>query len=149
MCLRRARWLIAESLNNLILEYEFEIEYDAGKPGISIDVEISSGAISVVVPTKLDTGSTRCIFARRFGEEIGLQIEDGEPQVISTPTGTFRAYGHAVSITTAEYTFDSQVLFAENEVFNQSVLGRHGWLDRVIVGIKDYDGKLYLNLYNR
>ena len=138
---------IAESLNNYILTYEFEIDYDAGQPGISIEVKLGSGDSIVVVPAKLDTGSTRCIFARRFGEELGFQIESGEHHLISTPTGTFRAYGHVVNLITAGYTFESQVLFAENEAFNQNVLGRHGWLDRVIVGIKDYDGKLYLNRY--
>lgn len=124
------------------------IGYDAGKPGISIDVEISSGALGVTVPAKLDTGSTRCIFARKFGDELGLQIEDGEPHVISTPTGTFRAYGHVVNLTTLDYTFESEVLFAEHEAFNRNVLGRHGWLERLIVGINDYDGKLFLRQYN-
>ena len=124
------------------------IGYDAGKPGISIDVELSSAALAVTVPAKLDTGSTRCIFARKFGDELGLQIEDGEPHVISTPTGTFRAYGHVVNLTTLDYTFESEVLFAEDEAFNQNVLGRHGWLERLIVGINDYDGKLFLSQYN-
>lgn len=124
------------------------IGYDAGKPGISIDVELSSGALAVTVPAKIDTGSTRCIFARKFGDELGLQIEDGEPHVISTPTGTFRAYGHVVNLATLDYTFESEVLFAEDEAFNQNVLGRHGWLERLIVGINDYDGKLFLSQYN-
>lgn len=135
-------------MSNYVLSYEFVIDYDAGKPGISIDVEISSGGIAVTVPAKLDTGSTRCILARKIGEELGLQIEDGEPQVISTPTGIFRAYGHAVNLTTLDYTFESEVLFAENDAFNQNVLGRHGWLERLIVGINDYDGKLFLGLYD-
>ena len=135
-------------MNNFHLSYEFVIEYDAGKPGISIDVVISSGGIAVTVPAKLDTGSTRCIFARKYGEDLGLQIEDGEPQVISTPVGTFRAFGHAVNLTTLDYTFEPEVLFAENDAFNQNVLGRHGWLERLIVGINDYDGKLFLSPYD-
>lgn len=135
-------------MNNYVVSYECLIEYDAGKPGISINVEIISGSLAVTVPAKLDTGSTRCIFARKYGEELGIQIDDGEPNVVSTPTGTFRAYGHVVNLKTLDFTFESEVLFAENEAFNQNVLGRHGWLERLIVGINDYDGKLFLGPYD-
>ena len=39
------------------------------------------------------------------------------------------------------------VFFAEDENFRRNVLGRNGWLDRVVIGINDYDGKLYLSRY--
>ena len=39
------------------------------------------------------------------------------------------------------------VYFAQDENFKRNVLGRHGWLDRVLIGINDYDGKLYLSRY--
>ncbi len=37
--------------------------------------------------------------------------------------------------------------FAEDENFNRNVLGRHGFLDRTVLGLVDYEGKLYLNQY--
>jgi len=45
------------------------------------------------------------------------------------------------------YEFDVTVYFAQDENFNRNVLGRHGWLDRMIIAINDYDGKLYLSRY--
>jgi hypothetical protein len=52
-----------------------------------------------------------------------------------------------VTLTIAGFEFYSYVFFAADESFQRSVLGRNGWLDRVIIGINDYDGKLYLNRY--
>jgi hypothetical protein len=39
------------------------------------------------------------------------------------------------------------VYFAEDENFSRNVLGRHGWLELVTIGLIDYDGKLYLSRY--
>jgi hypothetical protein len=45
--------------------------------------------------------------------------------------------------------FEASVCFAENPSFNRNVLGRHGFLDRVVIGIIDYEGALYLKRYGR
>ncbi|NJM52052.1 MAG: hypothetical protein HC846_00870 [Blastocatellia bacterium] len=82
-----------------------------------------------------------------MGEEIGIEIENGEPQRFNTVTGSFLTFGHSVTLVVADIEFDSYVFFAENESFNRNVLSRHGWLDRLIIGINDYEGKLYLNRY--
>ncbi|MGI8494547.1 MAG: aspartyl protease family protein [Pyrinomonadaceae bacterium] len=42
---------------------------------------------------KVDTGATHCLFERKFGEQLDLEIETGIPQRFSTATGTFLAYG--------------------------------------------------------
>jgi len=39
------------------------------------------------------------------------------------------------------------VFFAKDESLRRNVLGRHGFLDRVVTGINDCDGKLYLSRY--
>lgn len=129
------------------ITFDTLINYDAGVPGISIDVELRVGDSSIRVLAKVDTGSDRCIFSRECGETLGLEIESGELQSFTTATGSFIAYGHPVTLITAEFSFDSTVYFAYDEGFGRNVLGRFGWLDRVIVGINDYDGKLYLSRY--
>ena len=52
------------------------------------------------------------------------------------------AYGHNVTLQVAEMKFDSLVFFAAEESFARNVLGRFGWLDRVVLGLVDYEGKL-------
>lgn len=96
---------------------------------------------------RLITGSTFYIFERKHGERLGFDIEGGEPQWVKTAVGSFLVYGHWVTLITEDFEFDSMVFFAKDENFGRNVLGKRGWLDRVIIGINDYDGKLYLSRY--
>lgn len=123
------------------------VRYDSGRPGISLEVELRLGELKLIVEAKIDTGSSNCIFERKYGEQLGFDIEAGEPQLFGTSVGSFMAFGHWVTLTTADFLFDSMVFFAKDKSINRNVLGRRGWLDRVIIGINDYDGKLYLSRY--
>lgn len=129
------------------LEFEKLIAYDSGKSGITVGVELRLGKNSTSLETKVDTGSTFCIFERIHGEKLGIEIETGLREKIGTASGSFWAFGHQLTLIFSDYEFDSTVYFAQDESFNRNVLGRHGWLDRVIVANNDYDGKLYLSKY--
>jgi len=129
------------------LSFEKLIEYDIGKPGISVTVELSLRGSASIFEAKIDTGSTYCVFERGHGERLGLDIEKGERQTIGTTVGSFIAFGHWVTLRVENFTFDLMVFFAQNESHRRNVLGRNGWLDRVVIGINDYDGKLYLSRY--
>ena len=45
-------------------------------------------------------------------------------------------------------TFDSIVYFYADEDLDRNALRRHGWLDRVVLGLIDYEGKLLLSPYS-
>lgn len=126
------------------LSFEALHEYDAGLPGITIPVELSVGDAAVKVTAKLDSGSTYCIFRRARGEALGLDIESGTPQTISTATGTFLAYGHNVTLSGLGFALDVIVFFAADEWFNRDVIGRHGWMQQLQLGVVEYEGKLYI-----
>ena len=129
------------------LEFEKLVDFESIKTGISLNVELRLNSASVSFEAKIDTGASFCIFAREYGEKLGLEIEKGFLQHFNTTTGSFRAFSHGVTLVTEGFEFDSQVFFAADENFQTNVLGRHGWLDRMIIGINDYDGKLYLSRY--
>lgn len=129
------------------LSFSRRLLYDAGKSGITIPIKLKLSKVSVDIEAKLDTGATDCIFSRRFGEELGFTIEEGEKIQISTATGLFTAYGHEVSLSVLNYELDILAFFAADEAFNRNVLGRRGFLDQLTVGLVDYEETLYLNLY--
>lgn len=129
------------------LEFEKLVNFDTDKTGISVNVELRFGAEFVNFEAKIDTGASFCIFARGYGERLGIRIEKGFLRYFNTTTGNFRAFGHGVTLVTEGFSFDSQVFFAADEIFQTNVLGRRGWLDRVIIAVNDYDGKLYLSRY--
>lgn len=82
-----------------------------------------------------------------MGELLGFTIEAGMRQVFGTATGSFVAYGHEVILSVADFEFSTFVFFASDAEFRRNVLGRFGWLDRVVMGLVDYEGKLYLTSY--
>lgn len=79
------------------LSFSTLVEYDPGQPGINIPVILRLADREAPCLAKIDTGASDCIFRRFQGEPLGLDIERGDPRDFSTATGSFKAYGHAVS----------------------------------------------------
>jgi aspartyl protease len=117
------------------------------RDGIAVPVTLRAGGAAAHLTASVDTGASFCVFERGYGELLGLEVEAGEPQVFSTATGTFKAYGHAVTLSTLGLSFDVKVYFAGHEGFGRNVLGRRGWLDHVRLGLVEHDGRLYLSGY--
>ena len=122
-------------------------EYEVGAPGITVPVTLDSGLLSRTVEAKLDSGSSHCIFRRGIGEAIGLDIESGMPQWISTPTGSFLTYGHDLTLSAFGFQLNVMVYFAVDEWFTRDALGRFGWMQQLKLGVIDYEGKLYISEY--
>lgn len=129
------------------LDFETLLEYESGDGGITVDTTIGFSDLTVTFPAKIDTGSTLCIFERVHGEKLGLQIESGLKQRVSTATGVFTTFGFRIGLSLAGFEFDSLVYFAEEINIRRNVLGRRGWLELVRIGLVDYERKLYISPY--
>jgi hypothetical protein len=134
-------------MNSSAIEFSTIHEYNTLKTGITLPVSLGYNSLTIDFEAKLDTGSTHCIFERRFGENLGLEIENGMLEKFGTATSGFFAYGHEVKILVLDIETYATVYFAKEESFNRNVLGRQGWLDRVKLGLIDYEGKLFLSAY--
>lgn len=130
------------------LEFDELVEYRTLEKGITVPVLLLSGERETNVFAKLDTGASNSIFARIHGENLGLDIESGEPLHVTTVNSGFRAFGHELTIRVSDISIFSKVYFFEDDHIKRSVLGRQGWLDRVKLGLVDYEGKLLLSSYN-
>ncbi len=129
------------------LKFEKLVMFDINQDGICLDVEIKYADSNIKINAKIDTGAAYSIFERRFGEKLGLEIESGMRQRFGTATGNFYAYGFRVTLNVAEIELDSMIFFAENESFSKNVLGRITWLDNLVFGLVDQEGKIYLSKY--
>ena len=130
------------------LTFDRMLTYDAGQAGITIGIAVRLGPDNVTCEAKMDTGSTFCIFARKIGEDLGCRIEDGMKRMVSTVTGSFFVYLHQVTLSVSGFEFDALVGFAADEAFQRNVLGRRGFMEQLILGMADYEGRLYLSLYS-
>lgn len=129
------------------LEFSEIYKYDTMLVGITVPVVLFDSEESSAFKAKIDTGSSFCIFERKNGERLGIEIESGEEIRISTATDSFTAYGHEVTMFVLGIETYSKVYFAKEESFTRNVLGRQGFLDRVKLGLVDYEGKLFLSAY--
>ena len=73
------------------IEFEAGCQYSSDD-GIEIPTELSIGKQKVELIAKLDTGAARCIVERRYGEQLGLDVEAGRAQRFRTMAGSFVAY---------------------------------------------------------
>ena len=127
--------------------FEIEFDYNTLETGIVLPVELKVGEETSDVRAKLDTGAAFCIFERKHGERLGLDIESGIPLKMITATGPFDTFGHTINLSVLGIETESTVYFAAEESFYLNILGRQGWLDRVKLGLIDYEGKLLLSDY--
>ena len=130
------------------LRFTGRIDY-SGYDDLIFPISLSADSDSqVIVRVKLDTGSTFCVFQRRYAELLGLDVESGAPERIRTATGSFMAYGHEITMTVSGLEWQAIVYFAADENFPVNVVGRVGFLDRLRVGVVDYEQLLYLAAYD-
>ncbi len=131
------------------IEFGETYKYDTILVGITVPVTLFDGVESSAFKAKIDTGSSFCIFERKNGERLGLNIESGEEIRISTATDDFTAYGHELTMFVLGIETYTKVYFTGEEWSTRNVLGRQGWLDRVKLGLIDYEGKLLLSAYSK
>jgi hypothetical protein len=131
------------------LSFRERQDYDPGEDGITVSVILSTGYKQVRLLAKVDTGASNCIFQREYGEELGLDLEAGTPKRFGTVVDSFLAYGHDLTLSALGYDLAVTAYFASVLSFPRNVLGRHGWLQLMRLGLVDYDGKLYASRYDK
>jgi hypothetical protein len=127
------------------LNFAIKHIYDSTKVGITIKTTLRINELFVSLNTKIDTGSEYCLFKREFGEALGIEVETGYQQNLSTLAGGLAAYGHYVELETFGLKFDSFVYFAEDYSLNRNLLGRQGWLQLIKLGLDDYKNEIYIS----
>jgi hypothetical protein len=130
------------------IEFSQIHSYPSTAAGISLPVTLKSGREVIDLLAYLDTGASNCLFERKHGELLDLEVEAGDHRTFRTATGRVEAFGHVVELQVLGLKFDSLVYFFADERINKNLLGRTGWLDRIRLGLVDHDGELYLAPYD-
>ncbi|MGH9945038.1 MAG: hypothetical protein ACRD9R_22030, partial [Pyrinomonadaceae bacterium] len=79
---------------------------------------------------------------------LGLTVESGSPETVSTANGTFQVFGHWVTIVALDFRFEALVYFAADERIRRNVLGRRGFIDQFRLCLIEHDGDLYVSKYD-
>lgn len=130
------------------LRFVARLDYDPALASILVPVRVTVGSTWVETEAKLDTGASHCVFAREVADTLGLEVEAGQRLRLRTVTGWFDAYRHEVTVTGVDQALDTTVYFAAEYGFPINVLGRRGWIERLRLGLVDYDGLLLASAYD-
>jgi hypothetical protein len=130
------------------LEFDADLEYEATSAGILVPIRLVHGDRSVELRARLDTGASDCLFDRFYSDILGLP-DSGVEREYRTVTGSFKAFGHEVTIETLDLQWSALVFFHAIGNPAHAFVGRRGWLDRVRLGIVHYEQKLFLAQYSR
>jgi hypothetical protein len=123
-------------------------DYSSRLPGILVPVVLKAASRRAAVFASLDTGASHCLFARVYAEGLGLPFESGQRLTFATANSRFDAYGHELTIDVLGIEITALVFFFADPNITKNVLGRQGWLDRVRLGLVDYDRRLYIAGYD-
>lgn len=129
------------------LDFDVAYNFNTLESGITVPTTLTYGSRKVVFPAKIDTGSTDCVFERKFADNLKIEIESGEKTFFGTATGRFLAYGHELNVIVLGIEIYTKVYFVEEEEIHRNVLGRAGFLNRVLFGLIDYEGKVFFSPY--
>ncbi len=130
------------------IEFTTAFSYGNEREGISVPVVLKAGVNSVRLAASVDTGATFCIFRNELAEALGLDPANASLKRFRTANSSFEAFAHEVEISVLGVTTFSTVYFFADVSINKNVLGRVGWLDRVRLGLVDYDSTIYLGSYD-
>ena len=115
---------------------------------ITVPVTLRSGDREVDLVASVDTGAAFCLFERAYAEILGLDVETGARKWFTTANSRFEAYGHEVTMQVLGIETFALVYFFGDPVIRKNVLGRRGWIDRLRLGLVDYEQKLYVAPYD-
>lgn len=71
------------------IDFDEVYYYNTLKSGITVTVKINFGDEHREVNAKIDTGAENCIFERKHGERLGIDIESGQEQIFQRQQDAF------------------------------------------------------------
>jgi hypothetical protein len=80
-------------------------------------------------------------------DENRAAYADQDPLPFRTVAGSFAAYEQEVTVRTLGIEFSAIVFFVQDPTFSRNFVSRVGWLDRLRIGIVDYDRLLLVSPY--
>lgn len=131
------------------LSFNLLYNYNSNLTGITLPLILRTSDKSVDIDVKIDTGASHCLFRRQIAEALCLDLESGIAKNFALANGyLIETYGHELSLSILDITYDTTVYFAVNEDLTRDVLGRNGFLYLFRLGIIDYDSALYISKYD-
>ncbi len=128
--------------------YRHRYTVDPKKPGVTLPVSLFANDRVETTEAAIDTGSTLCVFKREIAEWLDIAVEKGIEDHVNAMGTVIRVYGHEVRLVIGEMTMDLLVYFPAFQNIPRNLLGRQGFLQRMLFGLDDYEGVVYFGYHS-
>lgn len=105
--------------------------------------DTSKSTREIDVPAIVDTGSELTIFQGQYANSIGITINKGKRDIISTFGGYYDVYVHSVILIIRGYEFQTDVCFPDQKI-PRNILGR-SFLNLVKLGLDEKYQTFYMS----
>ena len=130
------------------LTYRHRYVFDPKQPGVTLPVSLFANGLVETTEAAIDSGSTLCVFKREIAEWLNIPIEQGIEDQVNAMGTVIRVYGHEVRMVIGEMTLDLFVYFPAFQNIPRNLLGRQGFLQRMLFGLDDYEGVVYFGYHS-
>jgi len=127
--------------------YRHRMEYDTKVAGVVLPVTLLANDRVAAVNAAVDTGSTLCVFQHEIAERLGIMVEGGVEDYVSAMGTIIKVYGHEVTLVLEDLSMDLMVYFPAYQHIPRNLLGRQGFLQRMLFGLDDYEGVVYFGYH--
>jgi len=137
------------------VEYQYRLAYRPlfyeinGKPTLTeprpaIPVTLHHGLLKLQIIALIDSGSTYSLFDYQIGKELGIEVQAGRLQRLSSLGGVVLGYAHRIELKVADdWRFATEVLFSDDAI-PRNLLGHYGFIEHAAVGLLGKTGQIYL-----
>jgi hypothetical protein len=130
------------------IAYRYRYNYDLDQSGIVQPVSLVANGLTEMTVAAIDTGSSLCVFQREIADSLGIPVVDGILDYVSAMGTMIRVYGHEVTLGLGDLSVELFVYFPEYQRIPRNLLGRQGFLQRVLFGLDDYEGVVYFGYHS-
>lgn len=130
------------------LGFSIRHNYEETAAGILVPVTLIHGNRQVTLKARLDTGASDCLFDTHYAEVLDIDAASGFERTYRTLAGSFRAFGHELTLNTLGLEWSAIVYFHQTGDPANAFVGRRGWLDRLQLGLVHYSQDLYLGPFH-
>jgi hypothetical protein len=123
------------------------MEYDTKVTGVVLPVVLLANDCVAAASAAVDTGSTLCVFQLEIAERLEIKVESGFEDYVNSMGTIIKVYGHEVTLVLEELSMDLMVYFPAYQQIPRNLLGRQGFLQRMLLGLDDYEGIVYFGYH--
>ena len=121
------------------------------EPAIPLGVQLRSGSlVTELLHAKIDSGASHCGFDRAFAEDLGLDLDDEEPEEIGAAGSKMWGWQREIEIVVPSWTIERTPVVLANTVYflrgcrrGLALLGLIGFFNRLTLRIDDANQQLW------